>query len=187
MSSISCSRSVTISAVRDSRSCCLSRWWLLLEFTKVFMGIDWPAFIMAVRGSPGGSSIEVHTASQNARQEGYGGSGAISDGRVVVRTCPHWTPRGKGAQKSGGLCLDPSGLGLIQSASGQPTSAAEEVPRWPQNGCSGSKTSSAPNLGAPVFWGNLRPSSFSSSFPSSFLVRFRLLFAILRKNRTSSS
>ena len=55
-----------------------------MEFTKVFMGIDWPAFIMAVRGSPGGSPIEVHTASQNARQEGYGGSGAISDGRVVV-------------------------------------------------------------------------------------------------------
>ena len=50
-SSISCARSATISAVRDSRSFSFSRWWL--EFTKVFIhcGMDWAAFLMVVGGA----------------------------------------------------------------------------------------------------------------------------------------
>jgi hypothetical protein len=101
------------------------------------------------------------------RQKRYGGSGAISDGRVVVK-CPHWTPRGKGAQNSGGLCLDPSGLGLVQSASGQPASTAKEVLRWPQNGRSGSKTSNAPNLGTRLL---------GESQAVQFLVQFSVQFS----------
>ena len=51
------------------------------------MGIDWPAFFMAVRGSQVRSSSEDHIASQNARQKRYGGCGEVSDGGVVVLGC----------------------------------------------------------------------------------------------------
>src|ERR1017187_1291146 len=83
-SSISYSKSDTISAVRDSLSFSFSVWWL--EFTKVFIhcGMDWPALVGG-RRSQGRSSIEDHIASQDARQRRYGACGEVSEDGGVNR------------------------------------------------------------------------------------------------------